>query len=79
MVNSQKAQPMRPIVRTTQQSFTLVRRMGARFDGTLRMRVSDGTSVRFRTSEYDLCPLQESVTRQRDVKGVRIKYVLSLT
>jgi len=53
--------------------------MGARFDGTLRMRVSDGTSVRFRTSEYDLCPLQESVTRQRDVKGVRIKYVLSLT
>jgi hypothetical protein len=53
--------------------------MGARFDGTLQMQVSAGTSMRFRTSEYDLCPLQASVSRQRDVKGVRNKYVLSLT
>jgi hypothetical protein len=52
--------------------------MGARFDGTLQMRVSARTSMRFRTFEYDLCPLQESVTQQRDVKGIRNKYVLSL-
>jgi hypothetical protein len=49
--------------------------MGARFDGTLQICVSGGTSMRFRTSEYDLCPLQESVLDNRR-EGVRNKYVL---
>jgi hypothetical protein len=59
-------------------SFTLVRRMGARFDGTLQICVFDGTSMRFRTSECDLYPLQESVLDNRR-EGVRNKNVLSPT
>jgi hypothetical protein len=50
-------------------SFTRVRRIGARFDGTLQICVSDGTSMRFRTSEYDLCPLQERVLDNRREGG----------
>jgi len=62
---------MRPKIRTT-TSFTLVRRISAGFDGTLQICVSDGTSMRFRTSEYDLCPLQERVLDNRR-EGVRNK------
>ena len=43
--------------------------IGARFDGTLQICVSDGTSMRFRTSEYDLCPLQERVLDNRREGG----------
>jgi len=53
-------------------SFTRVRRIGARFDGTLQICVSHGTSMRFRTSEYDLCPLQERIL-DNPREGVRNK------
>jgi hypothetical protein len=49
------------------------------FDGKIQMRRIRRNIDAVRTFECDLCPLQESVTRQRDVKGVRNNYVLSLT
>jgi hypothetical protein len=67
-VNSQKAKPCGPKLELP-TSFTLVRRMGARFDGTLQIYVSDGTSMRFRTPESDLCPLQEHVLDNRREGG----------
>jgi hypothetical protein len=70
-VNSQKPKPCGPKLELP-TSFTRVRRIGARFDGTLQICVSDGTSMRFRTSEYDLCPLQERVLDNRR-EGVRNK------
>jgi hypothetical protein len=49
--------------------------MGARFDGTLQMRLSDGTSMRFeRPSTTCVHCRKASLDR-----GVQNKYVLSLT
>ena len=67
-VNSQEPKPCGPKLELP-TSFTRVRRIGARFDGTLQICVSDGTSMRFRTSEYDLCTLQERVLDNRREGG----------
>jgi hypothetical protein len=67
-VNSHKAKPIRP-KSGLPTSFTLVGRMGARFDDRLQICVSGGTSMRFRMSEYGLCPRQESVLDDRREGG----------
>jgi hypothetical protein len=67
LVNSQKAKPMRPKIRTQLPSGWFVVWVQG-FDGTLQICGSDGRSMRFRTFEYDLCPLQESVL-DKDMKG----------